>query len=181
MVPRSDPGTLDLLAHCETFQRQSIIKEAGSEVKEVVSYGVASVYTPASHRGKSYARQLLQLVHYLIAPKTSLPPFPSAWGPKPEMGPMNAAFSILFSGIGDKYYASCKQGEGASSKAGWIRQPITARTWDIKGEQSMGGSQEGWKWLGADDLGSLEAQTVQKMKGELGRAEGTSFVVLPSW
>jgi hypothetical protein len=157
------------------------MKDANSKVREVFSYGIASVYTPASHRGKSYARQLLQLVHYLIAPETSLPPFPATWGPKPDFGPMDAAFSILFSGIGDKYYASCKQGEGASSKAGWIRQPITARTWDVSAESPYTGSQEGWKWLGPDDLEGLEAQTAETMKVDLESAEGKSFAVLPSW
>ena len=94
---------------------------------------------------------------------------------------MDAAFSILFSGIGDKYYASCKQGEGASSKAGWIRQPITARTWDVSAESPYTGSQKGWKWLGPDDLEDLEAQTTETMKVNLESADGKSFAVLPSW
>jgi hypothetical protein len=94
---------------------------------------------------------------------------------------MDAAFSILFSGIGDKYYASCKQGEGASSKAGWIRQPITSRTWDVSAESPYAGSQEGWKWLGADELGNLEAQTSEVMKVDLEGTEGKTFAVLPDW
>ena len=94
---------------------------------------------------------------------------------------MDAAFSILFSGIGDKYYASCKQGEGTTSKAGWIRQPITARTWDISAQTPYAGTQEGWKWLGPDELGDLEVQTQQTMKQDLEDAEGESFAVLPSW
>jgi hypothetical protein len=94
---------------------------------------------------------------------------------------MDAAFSILFSGIGDKYYASCRQGEGATSKAGWIRQPITARTWDISAESSTAGSKEDWKWLGPDDLKKLETQTTWRMKKDMKIVDGSSFAVLPDW
>jgi len=181
LVPRIIPGTTDLLAHCETFRRLSVIKDDGGQVREVVSYGIASVYTPDAHRGKSYARQLLQLIHYIIAPEAQLPPFPSLWGPKPDFGPKDAQFSILFSGIGDKYYASCRQGEGESSKAGWIRQPITSRTWDVTSDNAGITSEEGWKWLGQDDLSHLEQQTAERMKQDLAGEGQPSFAVLPSW
>jgi hypothetical protein len=157
----------------------------GEETKEVISYGIASVYTPAHQRGKGYARQILQLVHYLIAPSNLLPPFPETWGPKPDIGPMNADFSILFSGIGEKYYATCRQGEGQSSKAGWIRQPITSRTWDISQYKSGTGLQDRWEWLGPDQLEVLESEGEAAMRDEIAGsrtgAAGTSFMVLPSW
>jgi hypothetical protein len=98
---------------------------------------------------------------------------------------MNADFSILFSGIGEKYYATCRQGEGQSCKAGWIRQPITSRTWDISQYKSDTAVQDGWEWLGPDQLEVLESEGEAAMKNEIAGpgtgAAGTSFMVLPSW
>lgn len=184
LVPRDDPETTDLLAHCETFRRRSVLRDAGSQTKDVISYGIASVYTPANHRGKGYARHILQLVHYLIARDSLLPTYPEAWGPKPDIGPRDADFSVLYSGIGDKYYATCRQGEGTSSKPGWIRLPLTARTWDVSGAQPVS-AQEDWQWLGLDELSGLEGEAARDMKADLDREaqgnEACSFAILPSW
>lgn len=182
MVFGDHADSTDLLAHCETFQRKSITRSLQSRSKDVVSYGVASVYTPAEHRGRGYARQLLQLLHYIIAPHTSLPPFPATWGIKPSIGPMDAAFSVLYSGIGEKYYTNCRQGEGPSSKAGWIRQPITTRTWDITSSPSEPGDQTGWEWRDWSDLGDLETLAAVEVKRAVVESrEGSSFAVLPEW
>lgn len=153
--------------------------------KEVISYGIASVYTPAQQRGKGYARHILQLIHYLIAPGDLLPPFPDAWGPKPDIGPMDGQFSILFSGIGDKYYATCKQGDGHAAKDGWIRQPVTSRTWDVSSYSVGSLDQKGWEWLGADKLKDLEDEAGDQMKKDISEQhmeiDKHSFLVLPSW
>jgi hypothetical protein len=184
LVPRADPETLDLLSHCETFRRQAIIKTDGSMAEETTSYGIASVYTPATHRGKGYARHILQLVHYLIAPNSLLPAFPDAWGAEPEIGPKDARLSILFSGIGEKYYATCRQGEGPQSKPGWIRQPITSRTWDVSTLPSPSIDQAGWRWPGLDELSEVETVAAAQMKKKAAEGEATSgcsFIVLPTW
>lgn len=161
-----------------------MIRDAGSRVKQVISYGIASVYTPANHRSKGYARHILQLVHYLIARESLLPVYPETWGPKPDIGPMDADFSVLYSGIGDKYYATCRQGDGPSSKPGWIRLPLTARTWDVSNAQTAT-SQEGWQWLGLNDLSGLEEEAAQNLRADFDRDtqgdEASSFAILPSW
>lgn len=183
-MPRHDPLTTDLLAHCETFQRQSWIRKGDSKAESATSYGIASVYTPSNHRGKGYARQLLQLIHYLIASPDLLPPFPEAWGPKPDVGPKNAAFSVLYSGIGDKFYASCRQGEGSTSKDGWIRQPVTTRTWDITGIETED-TPAGWEWLGVDDLTGVETDAAESLWKQVSEADpvngGLSFDIAPTW
>jgi hypothetical protein len=100
---------------------------------------------------------------------------------------MDAEFSILFSGIGDKYYASCRQGEGAESKPGWIRQPITARTWDVSEVSSSSDdvNQDGWKWLNADELESLETEAADDLRRSLSGKDvddqQSTFLVLPEW
>lgn len=185
LVPRHDPQTTNLLAHCETFKRQSLIKRGTSDVKDTISYGIASVYTPAEHRGKGYARQLLQLIHYTIARSDLLPAFPDAWGSKPELGAKDAEFSVLYSGIGDKFYASCRQGEGSSSQEGWIRQPITTRTWDIDTPAVEKLDQIGWKWLGLEETGELEANAAEglrkRIEGESTKEGVSTFAILPTW
>ncbi|WWD22246.1 hypothetical protein CI109_106737 [Kwoniella shandongensis] len=185
LVRKDDPESTDMLAHCETFKRKSIAKEPGSDqIKEVFSYGIASVFTPPSNRGKGYARTLLKLLHYVIAPPSLLPPFPNHWGTPPDIpGFKDAAFSVLYSGVGDRYYATCRRGDGESSEAGWIRHKVTLRTWKVPAIQGEESGQEGWEWLGPDSLGSLEASTEQEMiKGLDSRASDRyQFAILPSW
>jgi hypothetical protein len=182
LVPIHHDDSTDLLAHCETFRRKSITQSLKSDPSNVISYGVASVYTPAEHRGKGYARQLLQLLHYIIAPHASLPPFPTSWGTKPVIGPMDAAFSVLYSGIGEKYYTNCRQGEGPSGRAGWIRQPITARTWDITRNAPEAIDQTEWEWRSWTEMGDLETLASQEIKRAVAKSgKKNTFAVLPEW
>ncbi|ORY27920.1 hypothetical protein BCR39DRAFT_577067 [Naematelia encephala] len=185
LVCKDDPNSTDMLAHCETFRRISLAKEPGSnDAKDVTSYGIASVFTPPSNRGKGYARQLLRLIHYVIAPSSLLPPFPTHWGSAPQIaGFRDAEFSVLYSGVGDKYYATCRRGDGLSSEAGWIRQNITLRTWDVTAAPEAASSEAGWEWLGHDSLSDLEASTDREMRKAFGNdADGSyQFAILPTW
>ncbi|KAK8850684.1 hypothetical protein IAR55_004604 [Kwoniella newhampshirensis] len=185
LVRKDDPTSTDMLAHCEIFKRKSIAANPGSsQVKEVFSYGIASVFTPPPNRGKGYARILLRMLHYVIAPPTLLPPFPSHWGTAPDIGGFrDAAFSVLYSGVGDKYYATCRRGDGESSQAGWVRHKVTLRTWKVSTIEGEETGQEGWEWLGADSLGSLEEAIEQEMIQGLGKdaSDRYRFAILPSW
>lgn len=193
LVPRNDPGTTDLLCHFETFQGRGLIREGDSKVHQVISYGLASVYTPGRYRGKGYARHTLQLAHYLIAPDSHLPPFPIIWGEKPDDGPMDADFSVLHSGIGDGFYGTCRQGHGASSRIGWIRQPVTTRTWDVSRHRHVteGLEQKGWSWLSPDDLREPIEQAAQGMRERMATGPSVSdggddvgscsFAIEPDW
>lgn len=159
-----------------------MLKDGNADTRDVISYGIASVYTPTLHRGKGFARTILQLVHYLIAPGSLLPSFPAKWGPKPTIGPMDGDFSVLYSGIGDKYYATCRQGEGVTSKEGWIRQPVTTRTWDVAGVDCPTPDEAGWLWLGADELGDLEEKAAFSVKKRMDTKEDAcNFAILPNW
>lgn len=93
----------------------------------------------------------------------------------------DAAFSVLYSGIGDKYYATCRQGEGLDSKEGWIRLPVTSRTWDVSNVASE--LPAGSRVLGFDQLENLEAIAAKDMAERLLGEETTAnaFAILPTW
>ncbi|ORX37923.1 hypothetical protein BD324DRAFT_623842 [Kockovaella imperatae] len=176
LVPRSETSTLDLLSHVETWRRKSLIKRPGQTApEEVVSYGIAYVYTPEKHQGHGYGRHLLQLLHYILAPLPTLPSFPTTWGDQPSLEGFNdAAFSFLFSGVGDKFYASCRRGEGDDSLVGWVPIPLTNRHWDLskvaqEAQETHEADQTGWKWLTVEDLTAVEEEAIEDMKLELGK------------
>ena len=66
---------------------------------------------------------MMQLLHWVLAPRSSLPSFPEAWGEPPVDGLGDATVSVLYSDIGPRFYA--ESGPSEDSK-GWIaRDPIS--------------------------------------------------------
>ncbi|OSD08107.1 hypothetical protein PYCCODRAFT_386283 [Trametes coccinea BRFM310] len=130
LAPRSDPTTLDFMCSCETFRRTAVVAKRAKEVdarevREVTAYGVASVYTPPAKRGKGYARHMMRLVHWVLAPRSALPAeFPAEWGAPPDidvlrvLGVANAQFSVLYSDVGHAFYQGC--GPTPSGNDGWV-------------------------------------------------------------
>ena len=184
LVPRDDTTTLDMLAHCETFRRPSLSCQPGStQLNHVFSYGIAGVFTPQDKRGHGYARQLLRLLHYVMAPTSKLPPFPATWGPPPSIkGFGDASFSVLYSGVGDKYYASCKRGDGETSLLGWERQHVTSRHWTVPQEPMEGEADVQGDWIGSDGLQALENIATETMTRELGKSSSEEYrvAILPN-
>lgn len=129
LVRRSEAENPDceLLSHCETYRRPAMVSDANG-VRRRKSYGIASVYTPEQFRKQGYARRMLQLLHYVLAPTEAMPPFPEAWGAKPVAYLGDAAFSVLYSDVGPEIYASCTIGE---SKPGWVKEPTMKRVWTL--------------------------------------------------
>ncbi|OBZ77486.1 hypothetical protein A0H81_02372 [Grifola frondosa] len=118
LAPRSDPATLDFMCACETFRRHAIVAETGigkkPELREVTGYGIASVFTLPSNRGKGYARHMMCLLHWVLAPRSVLPfEFPATWGAPPDReiaarrGMGVAQFSVLYSDVGPDFYRAC--------------------------------------------------------------------------
>ncbi|RSH87605.1 uncharacterized protein EHS24_000117 [Apiotrichum porosum] len=129
LVPRSDPTTVDILSHCQTFRRRAFVVQPGSDtVKQVTSYVVAHVFTPPEKRSMGMARHMLRLLHYTLAPKDDLPTFPKAWGAPPTTHYGDAAFSVLYSDVGPDFYQGCTVGE---DRPGWVATPTDKRTWPV--------------------------------------------------
>jgi hypothetical protein len=84
-VPANDPETLELLAHCETFDRPALLAHNGS-VKEVRCWAVASVFCPEPLRGNGYASNMMALL----------------WEEAKRSG---ATLTSLVSDVGPKFYS----------------------------------------------------------------------------
>jgi hypothetical protein len=76
-----------------------------------VGYGIASVFTPPQNRRKGYAKHMMRLLHWVLAPETALPhsSFPPEWGEPPIRPSLagDALFSVLYSDVGEDMYRSC--------------------------------------------------------------------------
>ncbi|KAF6762783.1 hypothetical protein DFP72DRAFT_567181 [Ephemerocybe angulata] len=137
LAPRNDPETLDFMCACEVYRRElSVSRQAGSNLdptsEEPIGYGVGAVFTPPDKRGKGYAKHMMRLLHWVLAPASSFPdPFPEQWG-KPPTVPQNygrGVVSILWSALGPEYYKSCGPYPG---KDGWTVVPNTLTSWDVE-------------------------------------------------
>lgn len=157
LVPRANPDIL--LAHCEIYGRGAFVN-VGNGLEERQSYIIASVFTPVENRRKGYARHMLRLLHYILAPREAMPPFPEAWGAPPEnIG--DAAFSVLYSDVGREYYKTCTLGEDLP---GWVANESERRVYKV-GEGSEAGD---WEWLDIEGVRSLEVGAEELVRRGLG-------------
>jgi len=182
LAPRNDSKTLDFKCSCETYLRKGCVVQASwTEAVEVPCYTIASVFTPATKRGRGYAKHMMRLLHWVMAPHSSLPRFPEKWGMPPDsMG--NAMYSVLYSGIGD-FYSSC--GPRDESGEGWTIEYAVETSWDV-GKVRLESVQEDigeWKWLdipGAEELFKDETKLVKQDVIQSAKSTGrTSFAFLP--
>lgn len=92
-----------LLSSLETIRKPAIYRDPKDGlVKDVTSYGVASVFTLKEYRGRGYASKLVELMGSELASRQAA-------------SPGAAQFSFLYSDIGPKFYA----------KNGWIARGNT--------------------------------------------------------
>jgi GNAT superfamily N-acetyltransferase/putative transposon-encoded protein len=181
LVPRSDPTTLDFLAACDTYGRVGVVCTPEGKREEVTSYAIASVFTPDKFRKKGYATHLLRLMHYVVADRSRLPPFPASWGAPPEEAFGDGVFSVLYSDVGDAFYANCTQGE---NKAGWVAPHDRAphRVWKLELDEADRQVPEHWTWLADEDLPRLEEEVSAYMASAvkaLGDGRSTKVYIPP--
>jgi len=150
-----------------------------TEPQEVATYGIASVYCQPQHRGKAYPRHLLSLLHYVLAPEGSLPPFPAEWGAPPQIpGYGDAAFSVLYSDVGPTYYSRCTKG---LSEPGWVNVDPGKYVYAVKAD-TPAASTEGWKWLDMNEAHAMEPEASRRIRRDLpgvGDKTKTRVAVLP--
>lgn len=127
---------------------------------------------------------MLRLLHYLIAPTSSLPPFPGAWGAPPVvpqgLGLQDAAFSVLYSGVGDQFYAKCTKGE---HEPGWVCENAPLRQWNLREDDLASAEEEdGWTWLSKEGLREWEVEAARRIRRDIttyGDRSKTRMAVLP--
>ncbi|KDN48594.1 hypothetical protein RSAG8_02581, partial [Rhizoctonia solani AG-8 WAC10335] len=124
LVPANDPETLDFFCACETYRRDIFVLPKGETIAiPGIGFGIASVFTPARHRGKGYAGRMMSLLHFAIAEPKGIPSFP------PTL--VKDMVSVLYSDVG-RFYERCTPGEGV----GWtIVDPMTTE-WIIEADEN---------------------------------------------
>lgn len=81
-----------ILSSCETIQKRAIISSPSGTITDVTAHGVASVFTNPDRRGRGYASKMMKLLGEHLANQQAT-------------SENSAALSILFSDIGEKFYA----------------------------------------------------------------------------
>lgn len=72
----------------------------------------------------------MRLLHWVLAPRDLLSPFPESWGLPPPIFPGcgDAMFSALYSDIGDQFYRNAGPDE---TTEGWIVRDPKGTVWDV--------------------------------------------------
>jgi hypothetical protein len=154
---------------------------------DISGYGIASVYTPVANRGKGYARHMMRLLHWVLAPQSSLPNvFPAEWGdPPPRVSAVgDASFSVLFSDVGGGFYR--QTGTLPNKEDGWVVADPISTTWDVAESYNLVFSTEArpylrWKWLDEELVHDIWDKDTIIMKEEFSSSttHTTNFTFFP--
>jgi hypothetical protein len=88
---------------------------------------------------------------------------------------------VLYSEIGDTFYADCRQGEGEASLVGWVRQKPPTRVWTVP-NAVVSVKEDGWEWLDRDGVRRVEKEAVREVEegiAKIGDDKRTRLAVLP--
>ncbi|KAF8523624.1 hypothetical protein JB92DRAFT_2806886 [Gautieria morchelliformis] len=183
LVPRNDLQTLEFKCSCETYRRRALVAKPSTSPTEAIGYGIASVFCPPEYRRKGYASHMMRLLHHVLSPLDSLPPFPQEWGAPPPRYPGiggDARFSVLYSDIGD-FYRLCGP---TPNLFGWhIHGPVST-TWKLKpGEANQTDAMdEGYDLLSEQQCNALwetDATYITNYVSQLPASHHTRFTFLP--
>lgn len=174
LLVRRDDTEGPIYSACETHRRQAFMRRQKSAVVEhVTTYGVAAVVTPPEQQRKGYATHMLRLLHYVIAVRAYLPPFPPAWGAPPTIPESiaqnlpRAWASVLWSDMGSKFYPRCTIG---LDRPGWTGAAYsTELKWTLKRDDGL--STSPWRVLYPSDLPRITQHLTAKRKQNLALME----------
>lgn len=128
---------------------------------------------------------MMRLLHWVLAPHSSLPPFPSEWVSPPPEDLHDALFSVLYSDVGSEFYENC--GPTLDGGAGWKTTSPMTTCWSVAtlAESLAGGvKQEEWRWLSsqeADRAWEADSMLILADVTSKAKAEGkTTFAFLPT-
>jgi len=160
----------------DRFRRNALwIKRSDSGTRtfpiDVSGYAIASVYTPVANRGKGYARHMMRLLHWVLAPEPSLPKeFPAEWGDPPPR----------VSAVGDAAFSN--------KEDGWLIADPVSTTWDVAESYKLVFSAEipprlRWKWLDEElvhDIWDKDATIMKEEFSSSSTSHTTNFTFLPN-
>ncbi|KIJ55603.1 hypothetical protein M422DRAFT_199885 [Sphaerobolus stellatus SS14] len=176
LVPRDNTFTLNFPCSCETFRRKTLVIRPSGALEEVVGYGIASVYCDPEQRGKGFASHMMRLLHHVLAPAESLPPFPSSWGAPPERHPGvgDALLSVLYSDVGHRFYELCGP---APDIPGWIVHKPISTVWHL--DYMTGVSQQPGdkiEWLNKEACEALWEEDAEYIKEQLSQPSNDDLI-----
>ncbi|PTU20071.1 hypothetical protein P175DRAFT_0502216 [Aspergillus ochraceoroseus IBT 24754] len=88
-------GNRVILASCESFRKQALVRDVNGTCSDGIAHGIASVYCDPKLRGRGYASRLLRELSR---------PLPTTW--QTQGRGKRCIASVLFSDIGPKFYQS---------------------------------------------------------------------------
>lgn len=154
LVDTADPppvnGIRRILASCETLKKRALVARSNSDVKEVVTHGIGSVFCSPAFRGKGYAQRMLEEVGKIL----------DTWQQKEGE---NGEFTALWSDIGkvcQMVPSSCgarnvDQQQRFYARLGWAVFPSTHVSLPPKSDSDRSFDLSSVEILASEDLGEL--------------------------
>ncbi|KIY69216.1 hypothetical protein CYLTODRAFT_420930 [Cylindrobasidium torrendii FP15055 ss-10] len=145
-----------------------------------------AVLTPPQNRGKGYASLMMRLLHEILGSQT----LPEGLSRPQDFKP--ALFSVLYSGIGPKFYATCApysqpEGHGEDHTVGWVLREPESSVYTIPDETvASSGSEfpQGWRSVRLEEMAALWEDEKRFVTAEVSvQAKDTgsaAFSILPS-
>lgn len=172
------------LTNLPRLRRSALVIKQSSPPEKVIAYGIASVFCPPENRNKGYASHMMRLLHHILAPAESLPPFPKEWGTPPPSYPgvgKDARLSMLYSYVGD-FYRSCGPSPDTS---GWHILGAVGTTWKLKPKDLIYNdvSDESYYFLSKEQCVNLwesDAAYITECMSQLPASPRTRFTCLPN-
>ncbi|KIY69219.1 hypothetical protein CYLTODRAFT_420934 [Cylindrobasidium torrendii FP15055 ss-10] len=168
-----DPKTMEFKCSCETYRRDALVLHPSAQKpSSAPAFGIASVFTPAEHRKRGYAKHMMRLLHA-------------------ELQRQDAIASVLWSDVGAKFYAVCspydsKVVSSASSLDGWIVRGAHSALWSTSQQLTANTDMPvGWRWLSSTDMPEVWKREDQAIAAQLSESVGNAkdkvlFSFLPS-
>ncbi|KAF7546813.1 hypothetical protein G7Z17_g8150 [Cylindrodendrum hubeiense] len=149
------PDSRPILSSFETYRKRALVADKNGAVKEVTSYGVASVFTFTECRGKGYASKMMAL-------------FSQQLRAAQEKKNGDAGLSVLWSDIGKDFYNSL----------GW--KPFQSTYLEFPTIKSSLVPDGNLKLISFEDLPSLAAQDEKLLRNTISKpASKARAVILP--
>ncbi|KAH6895733.1 hypothetical protein B0T10DRAFT_224912 [Thelonectria olida] len=150
-----DPDNRPILSSFESYKKRAVVAGKDGIVKEVTSYGVASVFTFNECRGKGYARTMMSL-------------FAQQLRAKQQENDGDAVFSVLWSDVGKTFY----------SNIGWKVFPSAYLEFPIA--QASIASDGDLRLISFNDLSSLASRDEELLRKKLSQPSSENrAVVIP--
>lgn len=125
------------------------------------------------NRSKGFGRHMMQLLHWIIGRRDSLPlsQFPVEWGAPPARPSFveDGEFSVLFSDIGSNFYELA--GPTLAGGDGWQVAEATSTLWDVGRAHNLLSSANtsfvDWRWLDSNSMNDAFEADAHTMRREL--------------